>query len=115
MIIMLRIKLKLSIRRVIKYLLLPIGIIYCKLIRNIEKEVLILMYHRVNDNVFSELTINVDDFKWQMEYLKSHGYKVISMDDAYNMLISKNIDGRYMVLSFDDGYEDFYLNAYPYT
>lgn len=100
------------IKRFIKYLLIPFGIIYSLFCRK-RPRITILMYHRVNDKVSKELAVKVRDFIWHMEYLDRRGYKVISMDDAYNMMEKGEIDDDYIVISFDDGYLDYYVNAYP--
>ena len=57
--------------------------------------VIILMYHRVNDVLEpSDLVVPTAKFREQMEYLASHKKKQI-------------------LITFDDGYRDNYLNAYP--
>lgn len=71
------------------------------------------MYHRVNDCWNSELDVTVQNFTRQMDYLKEKNYKVISMDEAYNKMISGQIRDKYVVITFDDGYSDFIYNAYP--
>ncbi len=82
-------------------------------IKGHENEVLILMYHRVNNDIDFELSVKKKHFNWQMEYLKNKNYKVISMKEAYEMIKKDSVYGKYIVLTFDDGYEDFYMNAFP--
>ena len=48
-----------------------------------------------------------------MNYLDKMGYKVITMDDVYAMITQNAIKGKHVVISFDDGYLDYYTNAYP--
>jgi peptidoglycan/xylan/chitin deacetylase (PgdA/CDA1 family) len=74
--------------------------------------VTILMYHRVNDGIHKEISVANADFRWQMEFLKRKGYRVITLDEAVGQSPAGR-RGRHVVLTFDDGYEDFYLNAYP--
>src|SRR5690554_5927907 len=71
------------------------------------------MYHRVNDVVEKELSVKRSHFTWQMRYLKQKKYSIISMDQAYGMLRSNKLKGRHIVLSFDDGYRDYYQEACP--
>ncbi|MDV3429199.1 MAG: polysaccharide deacetylase family protein, partial [Bacillota bacterium] len=59
------------------------------------------------------LSVSSKNFRWQMEYLKKHNYNVISMQEGLNKIKSKNIKGKNIIISFDDGYQDFYINAYP--
>lgn len=91
-----------------KYLMIPVGALW-KLIRP-ASHVSILLYHRVNDGVNKEISVRTADFRWQMEYLKRHGYRVVTLDEAVAGLPE---GGKRVVITFDDGYEDFCLNAYP--
>ncbi|HZJ83307.1 MAG TPA: polysaccharide deacetylase family protein [Clostridia bacterium] len=100
------------IRTFIKYLLLPLGVVY-SLLFGPKDEVLMLMYHRVENRVKKELAVSPQVFLWQMNYLHKKGLNVISMDEAYSMITRNGIKGRHVVLTFDDGYKDFYTNAYP--
>lgn len=43
----------------------------------------VLNYHQVNDKYHSALTLDVAQFKKQMEYLHNEGYHTISLDDLY--------------------------------
>ncbi|MEI2773427.1 MAG: polysaccharide deacetylase family protein [Candidatus Competibacter sp.] len=75
--------------------------------------VTVLMYHRIiqEDNiVFSGLKIS--DFKEQMYWLKRHCV-IINPED-----FDKALRGGYgkkpvILITFDDGYHDYYTNAYP--
>lgn len=71
----------------------------------------ILMYHSINDQPIgvADLSVRVKDFEAQMKYLADNGYTVIGFDQLKN-------GGQYekpIILTFDDGYEDNYTNAYP--
>lgn len=76
-------------------------------------EILILMYHKVHDHINQAIAVKEASFRWQMEYLNKKGYKVISMEEAFQKIKEKAINGKYIVLSFDDGYEDFYDTVHP--
>src|SRR5690554_2452601 len=75
--------------------------------------IIILMYHRVNDGVRKELSVKRKDFLWHMNYLKKNNYSVISMGEAYERIRNNDITGKHIVLTFDDGYRDFYRDAFP--
>lgn len=78
-----------------------------------NNEIIILMYHRVNNEIKKELAVKKENFIWHMDYLKRKKYNIISMDEAYFRIRTNSINGRYLVLTFDDGYEDYYYNAFP--
>jgi peptidoglycan/xylan/chitin deacetylase (PgdA/CDA1 family) len=86
---------------------------YFLFFRRNKNEILILLYHRLNDSVKKELSVKRENFIWQMNYLKRKRYRIISMDEAYHRMLNEQYDGRYLVLTFDDGYEDFYCNTFP--
>lgn len=78
------------------------------------------MYHHIQSPEAAKarnqvgLSVRTEDFKTQMQYLKDKGYTVISMQDLLNFFeqgtkpLPKSI-----LLTFDDGYDDFYTDAYP--
>lgn len=80
----------------------------------------VLMYHHVQTkesaiaNKQTSLSVNTDIFKEQMQYLKDNGYKVVSMQDLVNYFNNGiQIPAKSILLTFDDGYEDFYTDAFP--
>jgi peptidoglycan/xylan/chitin deacetylase (PgdA/CDA1 family) len=75
----------------------------------------VLAYHSVDDNLMCPYSLSVGKFRRQIEYLRSKGYKSLSLHE----LIS-HVQGRIektplkaIVLSFDDGYTDFCSHALP--
>ena len=73
----------------------------------------ILVYHRVNDEndpFFSGIPI--DAFKRQMEYLAS-SFNIISLEEAVKRLTKRDVPDNTIVVTFDDGYRDNYVNAFP--
>lgn len=80
----------------------------------------ILMYHyvRVNPNprdlVGADLSVPPARFAEQMGWLVAHGFHTITLDDLWAALeAGAPLPSRPVILTFDDGYEDFYTNAYP--
>ena len=50
----------------------------------------------------------------QLDWLIQAGYTTVSLDDVYYALqFGFTLPSKPVVLSFDDGYRDFYLNAWP--
>ena len=79
----------------------------------------ILMYHYVrdvqpNDRLGWNLSVTPDNFRKQVRYLTDHGYTTLTMRDADLVLAGKReMPLRAVVLTFDDGYRDFYTTAAP--
>lgn len=74
----------------------------------------VLNYHQINDKQRNALTITVKEFDEQMAYLKEAGYTTITPDQLVDYLQSgKALPENPVLITFDDGYEDNYLNAYP--
>ena len=100
------------IKTIIKYLFIPLGIIHAALFRPKDK-IVILMYHRVEDSVKKELAVSKRNFDWHMNYLYRKGYSIISMDETHSMISNNAIKGGHIVITFDDGYKDYFTKAYP--
>ncbi len=72
----------------------------------------ILMYHHVDDKAGS-LYVDPGTFANQMDYLVGRGYTTLSLNEAVADLSSGQIPAKSIVLTFDDGYRDFFERAYP--
>ena len=73
----------------------------------------ILVYHRVNDEhdpFFPAVPTEV--FRKRMEYLASH-FTVCPLQNGVDMLRRGDLPDNALALTFDDGYRDNYLNAFP--
>ncbi|OWP74105.1 polysaccharide deacetylase family protein, partial [Flavobacterium oreochromis] len=74
------------------------------------RPVLVLVYHRINDVVDFQnagLTVSVSDFEKQLIYFKEN-FEILKLGDDW-----KKIKKNALVITFDDGYADNYLNALP--
>jgi len=89
------------------FLCLLRSLLYC------QKGIPVLMYHSVADNdVF--FTVKTKNFAKQMKCLKDKKYNVINLKELINLLESNNdLPKKTVVLTFDDGYQDNYNNAFP--
>ena len=102
---------RLFLIKLVKCLMIPLGVI--SLCFHKKPPFLILMYHRVNDSVSKEISVKEDDFRWQMSYLKRKGYEVVTLDAALRLDLQRSRRAKTVVLTFDDGYRDFYTKARP--
>ncbi len=90
---------------------------FCGFVSN--KRISILCYHRVCDlprthDVMSYLNVPPVDFERQMSFLSRKGYNVITLDDFLTCR-DKGVKPpeKSVIITFDDGYGDNYLNALP--
>jgi peptidoglycan/xylan/chitin deacetylase (PgdA/CDA1 family) len=94
---------------------------YINLVRSVPRRVLgwrnrqriiILTYHRVNDELRDKVTVGVQQFDEQMKWL-SRNYPMVSVEDILRGAVSRNIGRPAVAITFDDGYLDNHENAVP--
>jgi peptidoglycan/xylan/chitin deacetylase (PgdA/CDA1 family) len=80
----------------------------------------ILMYHYIsfspwkNDIIRIGLSTPPYIFDEQLQLLTNNGYTTITLDDMTGVMAGRSmLPPKPVILTFDDGYEDFYLNAFP--
>jgi peptidoglycan/xylan/chitin deacetylase (PgdA/CDA1 family) len=86
-----------------------------------EFSIPILMYHYISvppadaDSYRIGLTVTPENFRAQMKWLKDNGYHTISLADlTYALNIGwPALPDKPVILTFDDGYDDNYLKAFP--
>ena len=76
-------------------------------------KILVLNYHQVkNGNTY--LSVHLDDFDAQMNYLVENGYIAITPDALLSALEGElELPPKPVLITFDDGYSDNYENAFP--
>ena len=63
----------------------------------------VLNYHQVNDEKHSALTLHVDQFREQMEYLHNQGYNTITLAQLYDYLENgTELPNKPIVITFDE-------------
>ena len=76
-------------------------------------KVIVLNYHKI-DNMNISLSVLPKDFEAQMKYLKENNFHTITPDELYSALSgSTELPENPVLITFDDGYEDNYVYAYP--
>ncbi len=74
----------------------------------------VLVYHRFSRDKSDKLIITEEAFRAQMEFLKANGYTVITLDRFFDFLdFKKQIPGKSVVLTFNDGWRSLYEIAFP--
>lgn len=80
----------------------------------------ILMYHHVGDlpadadAIRKSLTVSQERFEQEMKYLSDEGFVTVRLADLADALRSGTpLPDKAIVLSFDDGYADNYVNVFP--
>ena len=74
----------------------------------------VLNYHQINNKAHNLLTLSAEEFDAQMAYLHDCGYTTISPDQLIDHLqYGADLPPNPILITFDDGYEDNYREAYP--
>ncbi len=75
----------------------------------------ILMYHHIDENgAASSLSVSPENFRSQMRFLSRRNYNVISLAELVEAKLKKErLPRNSVVITFDDGYADNYISAYP--
>jgi len=86
-------------------------------------EIPVLMYHYVRDaenedQLGKNLSVSPGNFDTQMKWLKDNDYETVTLSDLADkerIAISKIMldEKRPIVITFDDGYDNAYTNAFP--
>lgn len=80
----------------------------------------ILMYHHIRTNpmpnnpVWANLNVSPDKLNQQLYYFFTHNYHAITLNQLFDAVTGKtNLPNNPVVITFDDGYRNFYENAFP--
>ncbi|WOH67877.1 polysaccharide deacetylase family protein [Bradyrhizobium sp. BWA-3-5] len=76
----------------------------------------IVMFHEIQRDFRRELMTgtSVDLFKYSLEWLQRHEWKIVSLDECLEALSRNKPNApRYAVITFDDGYRDLRSAALP--
>lgn len=79
----------------------------------------ILMYHRISSapesgvHPYFRVNTSAATFDAQLRFLKTNGYSAVNLDQATGLLTRPQKRLKPVVITFDDGYRDFYTDAFP--
>ena len=79
---------------------------------NPDKGVIALMYHRFNENKYPSTNIRNEVFLAHLNEINNSKFEFISFN-KFNVIIKKKMEKNYLLLTIDDAFESFYLNAWP--
>src|SRR5215469_12799908 len=78
----------------------------------------ILTYHSISNNLFGhshpyfQISTSPEVFSSQMRWLRDAGYQSIDLAEMLKQLASGNDVSKKVVITFDDGYRDFYTDGF---
>lgn len=85
-----------------------------------QRKITILMYHSISESIldgiqpYYQTVTSPKIFAEQMRFLYENNFAVIDLQDALDYLTSEKLKSRRVaVLTFDDGFFDFYKEAFP--
>ena len=85
-------------------------------VRFYQNEIPIIYYHRIakdiNDAGKHGIFVTEKQFEYHLRFLKNKGYKTVTFEEALQIK-KKCTPGKYVIITFDDGYEDNYTLAFP--
>jgi peptidoglycan/xylan/chitin deacetylase (PgdA/CDA1 family) len=75
----------------------------------------ILVYHRFGPVVADSMTVRTKTFRWQLQYLKEHGYHIIPLRAliAWRLGLGPAPPPRSVVLTADDGHRSVFSEMLP--
>jgi peptidoglycan/xylan/chitin deacetylase (PgdA/CDA1 family) len=111
--------LKILFKKIIKFMLVKLNLMRLFYLFAPPGKLVILNYHRMSDKKeekplsLFDIGVTREKFEKEMRHL-ARNYSVIPFSQAVDLLKNENNWPRFpVVISFDDGYRDIYLNAFP--
>ena len=79
-----------------------------------NKSVPVLMYHSIRTQKNNPYMVSPARFDKDMQYIHDNGFTTLSTEELYDFMVyNKPIPKKSILITFDDGYEDNYTNAFP--
>jgi peptidoglycan/xylan/chitin deacetylase (PgdA/CDA1 family) len=83
-----------------------------------EPRIPILMYHGISADLrgahpYFETNTAPKLFERHMQFLSANGYKTIGLEEVAEAFRNRHNTEKYVAVTFDDGYRDFYREAFP--
>lgn len=101
---------------VLRSLSLPLALLYAQVAcaQDSPASAVILMYHHVSTSTPRVTSVNADEFREHLEYLRDNRFTVLPLEDIVTALRNgEPLPDRSAAITFDDGYRNNYDTAYP--
>ena len=79
---------------------------------NTKAGVITLMYHRFGENKYPSTNVQNEIFIEHLKEINNSGLDFITFK-KFKKIIKEKMDKSYILLTIDDAFESFYLNAWP--
>jgi poly-beta-1,6-N-acetyl-D-glucosamine N-deacetylase len=79
---------------------------------NIENGITSLMYHRFDENKYPSTNIKSKVFINHLDEINNENIEFINFS-KFKKIIKEGINKNYILLTIDDGFESFFINAWP--
>ena len=70
------------------------------------------MYHRFEENKYPSTNIKIDIFKKHLNIIKENNFSFLNPKD-FELEFNKISEEKKILLTIDDAFSSFYLNAWP--
>ena len=77
-----------------------------------DKGIIVLMYHRFEENKYPSTNIKIKDFIEQLNLIKKNQFQFINPTNFEHALFNQKIEKK-ILLTIDDGFKSFYDHAWP--
>jgi len=77
-----------------------------------DKGIIVLMYHRFEENKYPSTNIKINNFKEHLDLIKKNQFKFVNPNNFEDALLNQK-NKKKILLTIDDGFKSFYDNAWP--
>ena len=102
------------VRDAIRFLLLALTVSIAAAPARADDSAVVFIYHRFGEDAYPSTSVKIEQFRAQVEELKSGGYKVLPLAEIAERIRNRqSVPDRTVGLSIDDAYRSAYEVAFP--